>query len=106
MVTVWRPGTKPDGTDQVNWPLVASMAAPDGAPGARLNVSVFGGRSGSEATVVNRIVLPALVICGPIGVSDGGRFTSLTVTVNRFVAKSCGWPLSVTRTVIGYAPGP
>src|SRR5262245_66199224 len=81
------------------------MLAPGGAD-TRLNVSVLAGRSGSVALAVRVKGLPSLAGWFAMGVSTGGLFTSLTVTMKLLVSLSFGEPLSVTRTRIVYVPGP
>ena len=77
------------------------MPALGGAPGSRLNVSVFAGISVSDAELVNVTAMPACTVRFGIGVSVGATFTSVTVIVNCFASFICGEPLSVTRTVMG-----
>src|SRR5439155_18677512 len=66
---------------QVKTPFVELMLAPAGAPGSKLNVSVFAGRSSSVAVFVTTNVLSSLIICSAGTVNVGARFTSVTTTV-------------------------
>src|SRR5262245_6547687 len=82
---------------QVNAPLLGLMLAPEGAD-TRLNVRALVGRSGSVALAVSVRGLPSLAGWLAMGVSTGGLFTSLTVTMKLLVSLKLGEPLSVTRT--------
>src|SRR4029453_11438531 len=90
---------------QVNTPLLGLMLAPEG-PATRLNGRGLAGRSGSGAAAVRVRGLPSLAGWFAMGVSTGGLFTSLTVTVKLLVSLKLGEPLSVTRTLITFVLGP
>ena len=47
-----------------------------------------------------------MIVFSKIGSSTGALFTSFTTTVKLFVSFCGGMPLSVTRTVIVWVPGP
>ena len=85
---------------QVKTPFVELMLAPAGAPGSKLNVSVFAGRSSSVAVFVTTNVLSSLIIWFAGTVSTGARFTSVTTTVKLPVSLEGAEPPSVTSTVI------
>src|SRR6185503_9218028 len=89
-----------------NTPLLALMLAPAGAPGSKLKVNVFAGRSGSVAVFVTTNVISSSSDWSAGTVSTGARFTSFTTTVKLRVSLSGGAPSSVTRTVIVLVPGP
>jgi len=82
-----------------------SIAAPAGAPTSEY-VSVFTGRSGSVADAVKLSAKSHSTDLAGIAARTGVRFTSLTVTVIASSSDSAGVPLSVTRTVKVYVPGP
>src|SRR4051794_2296668 len=62
--------------------------------------------SASWPAAVTVSVCPYWIAWLAVGLSVGAWLTSLTVTVKDRAADSAGVPLSVTRTVIGYEPGP
>ena len=64
------------------------------------------GRSASVAVAVNVSRLPSLTVLFPIAASTGATLTSLTVMLIVSESLSAGEPLSVTRTVTLYVPGP
>ena len=82
------------------------MLAPLGAPASRLNVSVLAGTSASVAEAVNVSRLPSFTDLFPSEASSGATFTSPTVTSIVSKSSRLGVPLSVTRTVMLYVPGP
>jgi hypothetical protein len=55
--------------------------------------------SASLAPMLKLNVPPSLTLWSAIGLSTGGLFTSLTVTLKFFATLNAGEPLSVTRTV-------
>ena len=79
--------------------MLASSAAPTGAPGRSENVSVLAGRSASVALAVNWISAFSLTLWSAIGASTGASFTSPTWIASVRLASSAGVPSSVTRTV-------
>src|ERR1041385_4512846 len=87
-------------------PFVALIAAPGGAPGARLKVKAFAGRSVSEAMFVIASRKPSSITLLVMGSSVGGEFTSLTTTATRPVALRLGKPSSRTITVTRFDDGP
>src|SRR5690242_10310145 len=88
---------------QVSNPFPATLN-PAG-PESKLNVSVFAGRSESVADNCNEKVSSSIVVRSGCAVKTGAVLTSLTMTVNEFVALNTGEPLSVTivtnRLVLG-----
>ena len=56
--------------------------------------------------LVTTNVASALIVRLPCAGSDGALFTSVTTTLKLFVALNGGVPLSVTRVVIVFVPGP
>src|SRR6185503_15308142 len=89
-----------------NEPDDALMDAPAGAPGSKLNVRVWRGRSESTADAVKRRVEPRVAALLPMVARIGAAFTSLTMIVMPRVAVLTGEPLSATRTVRVLVPGP
>jgi len=91
-----------------NAPVEALIVAPvaAGVPSVNDHVIVFAGTSVSTAVTVNVNVEPASAVRLPGLVTSGAELTSFTVTV--IASESVAWhaALSVTRTVIGYIPGP
>ncbi len=85
--------------DQVNTPLVASMAAPVGAPGSRLNVRFCAGRSLSVAVTVKVMLVSSGSVRPPMVGTEGGLFTLFTVTLKLLLSVYVGIPLSDTRAV-------
>ena len=75
------------------------IAAPVGAPGSRLKVSVLAGSSASVAVAVNVSRDSCCTPWSAIRPSTGATFTSPTVMVMVSVSLRFGVPLSVTRTV-------
>src|SRR5262249_26442000 len=68
---------------------------------------VFAGRSASVAVAVKVRSAPALTVLFAMTASVGHSLTSLTVTrMDSKTLHGVGVPLSVTRTVIVYTPGP
>ena len=65
---------------QVNTPVAGSIAAPAGAPGARLHVKLCRGRSGSDTEILNVRRLPSLTVWLLIGAKTGAELVSVTVT--------------------------
>src|SRR5262245_14529795 len=82
------------------------MAAPAGAPGSRLKVSVLAGTSASVAVAVKVSVLPSLTDLLPMAARIGATLTSLTVMLIVWESLRAGEPLSVTRTVTEKVAGP
>src|SRR5688572_25044824 len=62
----------------------------------------------SPSLVVNRALIGSIsaTVIGEAAANDGAVFTSLTATENVRVANCAAAPLSVTRTVTVYWPGP
>src|ERR1051325_100387 len=69
-------------------------------------VRVFAGMSASMAAFVIVNVANSAIVCVATCGSTGAEFTSLTTTVNVFVALSGGAPSSVTRTITMFVLGP
>src|ERR1043166_6216617 len=86
---------------QVNAPVTGSISAPVGAPGSRLKLRVWAGRSESDALTVKVIGLPSGEVVVVTGVMFGGLFTFATVTLKLLLSVFTGDPLSVTLIVIG-----
>src|SRR5258706_5658977 len=63
---------------QVKTPLVESTEAPAGAPGSRLKVSAWAGRSGSVAELVKVSKMPSAMVRLVIATRLGGLFDSIT----------------------------
>ena len=82
------------------------MVAPVGAPGSRLNVSLWAGRSASVAEAVNDKRFSSSIVLLPIAANSGAVFTSVTVIRMVSEALETGEPLSVTRTVTRFVLGP
>src|SRR5262245_59982682 len=82
------------------------MFIPAGAPGSKLKVSALAGTSGSLAVAVRLNVAPSFTVWFGITASAVGSFTSFTVTEKLFASLRLGEPLSVTRAVMVYVPGP
>ena len=78
----------------------ALMLAPSGAPGSSVNVRILTGKSLSVAVALKERSVPSLTVWGERAPSEGGVFTSCTVTAKVRVALKGGEPLSVTRTVM------
>src|SRR5437867_2943494 len=95
---IGRPGRRDWVGVQLNTPLVAPRVALRGAY-TRLKVSVFAGRSGSEAELVKVRSVPSVTVLSAMVVSDGGLLDSSTNTVKLCVALRLGVPLSVTMTL-------
>src|SRR4029079_13013554 len=89
---------------QVIRPLV-EIVAPSGVA-INKRVSGVAGRCASVAVFVIRRVVSSAIVRFICAASTGARFTSVTVTVKLLVALSDGVPLSTTRVVIVYVPGP
>src|SRR5260370_22268686 len=68
-----------------NRPFVALRLAPAAAPGPRLNVRSWGGRSGSVALAANVTRAPAWMVRFGMGANDGAWFTGVTV-----IGEGCG----------------
>src|ERR1041385_993477 len=90
---------------QRNEPLVESIAAPAGAPAARLNEINCGGCSASTALAVNASELPSVTIRFGIDASTGAEFGITfaargvgAVMLNRYAAPSGNRP-SLTSLV-------
>src|SRR5215831_4507972 len=62
--------------------------------------------SESLPVLVTTNVASAVIDRSPWAGSDGALFTSVTTTVKLLVALSGGVPLSVTRVVMTFVPGP
>src|SRR5947209_18901494 len=90
----------------VKRPVIESISAPGGAPGSKLYLSVWGGRSVSVARAVKISKLPSSRVLLPINDSVGGVLDSLTVTAMVSDALAGGDQLSVTRIVMEKVPGP
>src|SRR5258705_13947371 len=84
---------------QVKNPLTGSILAPAGAPGSRLKLKLWTGRSESEAVAVKLTVVFSARLRDPSGVTVGGLFTLLTVTLKVLLSVNGGEPLSQTRMV-------
>ena len=91
---------------QVNTPVEGSMAAPAGALGPRVKVSLLGGWSGSDAAFVIVSNDPGRIIWGGTGAMSGLLFTSLTIIVKLLRSLMGGSALSVTCRVIRLVLGP
>src|SRR4051794_22143680 len=91
---------------QVNTPVEPSKLAPLGAPGPRLKVNAWAGRSGSLATAVMLSNWPTATVLFWSGERTGAEFTSLTIMLKRCVALKVGLPLSKTRTRMLLLLGP
>src|SRR5882762_3603835 len=91
---------------QVKIPLEGLTTAPAGAPGARLKVSTWAGKSKSLTTFVNVSNWLAATVLFPMGERIGAVFTSVTTIVKSWVALRLGTPLSTTRTRILLLLGP
>src|SRR3954465_4599617 len=90
----------------VNTPLDGLTEAPDGAPGARLNVRNCAGKSESVTIFVNVSNWLGAIVLLAIGERMGAGFTSGTRTMNDCVALKVGTPLSNTRTIMLLLLGP
>ena len=65
----------------VNAPVEESMLAPFGAPGSRLKVSTFAGKSGSVAVAIKVSSDVSSTVWLGKAPTTGGEFTSMTVIV-------------------------
>src|SRR5947207_13145247 len=91
---------------QVKTPLELSRLAPVGAPAPRVKFRICAGRSGSFTTLLTVSNCPAATVLLAMGERIGAEFTSLTITVKRWVALKLGLPLSNTRTRMLLLLGP
>src|SRR5258706_2274353 len=91
---------------QPNTPLVELTEAPAGAPESRLNVSDCAGISGSLAVLVKVSSTPSVTVLLLMGERMGALFTSFTTIEIVSKALRAGEPLSVTRIVTLFVPGP
>src|SRR5947209_8199185 len=66
---------------QENRPVLASMAAPAGAPASRLNVSGPAGTFGSVPATVKLSVWPRAIVLSPRAGTTGGRLGGVAVTL-------------------------
>src|SRR5436190_2864899 len=89
---------------QVMMPF-ASMPAPAGGFSS-VYASELAGMSESEAVFVTTNDLSAVTVRSGCAGSVGALFSSVTTTLNEFVALNGGMPLSVTRVVKTFVPGP
>ena len=60
--------------------------------------------SASDAVMITSVVAPSFTVWLPIGLSTGGRLTSITRMVNVSLSTSGGTPLSAAVTVTVYRP--
>ena len=104
-VTLYEPGPCPSAGVHENAPPLV-MTAPAGAF-ERLKVSPCAGKSESLAVAENDSNAPSFTVRLPTAPSTGALFASFTVIENDSVsANGAGRPLSTTRIVTGYTPGP
>src|SRR2546423_736374 len=82
------------------------MLAPPGAPASSENAKELTGRSESVAVAVKVSAEPSLTVRLPMAARTGGEFTSFTVMEMVSNALFGGDPLSVTRMLTEYTPGP
>ena len=87
-------------------PVCELIAMPAGTPSPRPYMRVCAGKSRSVAEAAIESNWPALAIWLAIGASDGGEFTSFTITLNVLESLSGGFPESRTFTVTEFVLGP
>src|SRR5262249_50161917 len=98
-VMLYTPGPWASVGVQVKTPVLVLMAAPAGAPGSRLKVSVCP-TSGSVAVAVNVYsACSGMVTLAGTPDNTGGWLTAVTFRVIDFSSNRLGLPLSVTHTL-------